>query len=207
MWLELQLPSMNAPSFLFVCFFVCLFYQNLSESYEWFDDFVKMIDNPRAVKHNADIPLSGDFNTDLLKPYSSWDSITLLGLTQLVKSPTGITPASATLFDHIMYLNSPDAFTAVGVPDLSISDYCFISCTRSDKLPQRKFHTHSLLSIRSSKHFDPTAFCTDLSCVPFIPVLDCTDPKEALSVWYNVYLTVVNRHAPLKHNIPNNHPG
>ena len=41
---------------------------------------LQMIDN-LAVKPHADNLLLGDFNTDLLKPHSSWDStITLLGL-------------------------------------------------------------------------------------------------------------------------------
>ena len=31
----------------------------------------------------------------------------------------------------------------------------------------------------------------------FTEVLNCTDPDNALATWYNVYLTVVNRHAPL----------
>ena len=39
-----------------------------------------------TVKPHANILLLGDFTTDLLKPYSSWDStITLLGSTQFVK--------------------------------------------------------------------------------------------------------------------------
>ena len=61
-----------------------------------------MIDNIHTVKPHADILVLGDFNFDLLKPHSSWDStITLLGLTQLVKSPTRITQTSATLIDYI----------------------------------------------------------------------------------------------------------
>jgi len=61
-----------------------------------------MIDNIHTVKPHADILVLGDFNIDLLKPHSSWDStITLPGLTQLVKSPTKITQTSATLIDHI----------------------------------------------------------------------------------------------------------
>jgi len=61
-----------------------------------------MIDNIHTVKPHTYILVLGDFNIDLLKPHSSWDStITLLGLTQLVKSPTRITQTSATLIDHI----------------------------------------------------------------------------------------------------------
>ena len=77
-------------------------HRNPSAFYEWFDNFVQMIYNIHTVKPHADILVLGDFNIDLLKPHSSWDStITLLGLTQLVKSSTRITQTSATLTDHI----------------------------------------------------------------------------------------------------------
>ena len=67
-----------------------------------------MVDNIHTVKPHADILVLGDFNINLLKPHSSWDpTITLLGLTQLVKSSTRFTHTSATLIDHI-YTNNPD---------------------------------------------------------------------------------------------------
>ena len=95
-WLELK-PSTSAPNI-----FVCILYRNPSASYEWCDNFVQMIDSVHTVKAHADILVLGDFNIDLFKPHSSWDcTITLLGLTQLVKSPIRITQTSATLIDHI----------------------------------------------------------------------------------------------------------
>ena len=42
-WLELK-PSTSAP---FI--FVCILYRNPSASYEWFDNFVQMIDNIHTV--------------------------------------------------------------------------------------------------------------------------------------------------------------
>ena len=66
-WLELK-PSTSAPNI-----FVCILYRNPSASYEWFDNFVQMIDNIHTVKPHADILVLGDFNIDLLKPHSSWD--------------------------------------------------------------------------------------------------------------------------------------
>ena len=189
-WLELK-PSTSAPNI-----FVCILYRNPSASYEWSDNFVQMKDNIHTVKPHADILVLGGFHIDLLKPHSSWDStITLLGLTQLVKSPTRITQTSATLIDHI-YTNNPDVITEVSVPDLRISEHCPIS-SRSIKLPKYEPKTHSYISFRSFKHFNKAAFFNDLHWAPFTKVLNCTDPDKALATWYNVYLTVVNRHAPL----------
>ena len=42
------------------------------------------------------------------------------------------------------------------------------------------------------------AFFNDLHWAPLTKVLNCTDPDKALATWYNVYLTVVSRHAPLR---------
>ena len=101
-WLELK-PSTNAPNI-----FIYSLYRNPSASYEWFDNFVQMIDNIHIVKPHADILVLGDFNIDLLKPHSTWDpTMALLGLTQLVKSPTRITQTSATLIDHIYIYKQP----------------------------------------------------------------------------------------------------
>ena len=58
-WLELT-PSTNAPNIFFIQKPFC--------SYEWFDNFVQMIDNIHTVKPYADILVLGDFNIDLLKP-------------------------------------------------------------------------------------------------------------------------------------------
>ena len=82
---------------------VCFLYENSSVCYEWFSDFVQMIDNVRAVKPHADILLLRYYNIDLLNPHSFWDStITRLCLTLLTESQTRITPTSATLTDHII---------------------------------------------------------------------------------------------------------
>ena len=157
-----------------------------------------MIDNIHTVKLHDDILVLGDFNIDLLKPHSSWDStITLLDLSQIVKSPARITQTSATLIDHI-YTNNPGVISEVSVPDLSISDHCPISCSRPIKLPKYEPKTHSYISFRSFEHLNKAAFFNDLHWGSFTEVLNCTDPSKALATWYNVYLTVVNRHATLK---------
>ena len=101
-WLELK-PCTSAPN---IC--VCILFRNPSASYEWSDNFVQMKDSIHTVKPHADILVLGGFNIDLLKPNSSWDStIALLGLTQLVKSPTRITQTSATLIDNIYIYKQP----------------------------------------------------------------------------------------------------
>ena len=111
-----------------------------------------MIDNIHTVKPHADILVLGDFNINLLKPHSSWDpTITLLGLTQLVKSSTRFTHTSATLIDHI-YTNNPAVITEVSVPDLSMSDHCPICCSSAVVLHRR------LLLLSTFTHKQPSRY-------------------------------------------------
>ena len=78
-----------------------------------------------------------------------------------------IAQTSATLIDHIyIYTNNPDVITEVSVPDLSISDHCPISCSRSIKLPKCEPKTHSYISFRSFEDFNKAAFFNDLHWSP-----------------------------------------
>ena len=79
-WLEIK--HKKTPPLL-----VCILYRNPASTFEWYDQFVHMID--RADINNKDILLLGDFNIDMLKPHTAWHSTTtLLGIEQMVSSPT-----------------------------------------------------------------------------------------------------------------------
>ena len=102
--------------------FECFLHRNTSVCYEWFDDFVQMIENLRAVKPHADILLLPYCNSDLLKPHSFWDStITLLCLTLLIESSTRITPTSATLTDHIIQTTQMHSQRSLYVTSASVT--------------------------------------------------------------------------------------
>ena len=158
-----------------------------------------MLDAVYKAKIRADVLILGDFNIDMLKPHSCWDStLALFGLAQLITSPTRTTPTSTSLRDHI-YTNNPSAVVTTDVSDLSISDHNPISCTRSIKLTKPKPKGHTQFVFRSFKHFNQNAFFADLICTPFDNAHQHTDPNEALAVWYKLFMDVVNRHAPIRH--------
>jgi hypothetical protein len=158
-----------------------------------------MLDDVYKTKYRADVLILGDFNIDMLKPHSSWDStLALFGLVQLVTSSTRTTPTSSSLIDHI-YTNNPKAIINTIVLDLSISDHNPISCTRSIKLPKPEPVGHTHISFRSFKHFNQNAFFADLNCTPFATVFQYNDPNQALSAWYKLFIDVVNKHAPIRH--------
>ena len=188
-WIEVKSPK--SPSFV-----VGFLYRNPSVTFEWYDQFTQNMDNVQR-KHN-NILLMGDFNIDMLKPHPAWDSVcTLFNLKQLVISPTRITATSSTLIDHI-YTNKPDAVSHVKVPDLSVSDHYPVICNWSTKLPKPKKNCHTTITYRSFKNFNQSAFLSDLDKVPFHTVLLASDPDTALSVWYDLFLRVLDRHAPLR---------
>ena len=113
-WIELK-NSKGSSSL------ICILYRNPRSTFDWYDDFFDMCEKARL--HSTDVLILGDFNIDLLKPHNAWDSTTtMLGLTQLVASPTRITPTTSTLLDHI-YTNKPSAASSAKVDSLSVSDH------------------------------------------------------------------------------------
>ena len=65
---------------------------------------VHIIDSIHTIKPQADILFPEDYTIDLKPHLSLHSTITLLGLTQRMKSPTRITPASAAPIDPL-YIN------------------------------------------------------------------------------------------------------
>ena len=98
LWVEICIPK--TPSLL-----VGYVYRNPAATYEWYDEFVTMLDKVSVSKTN--IHLLGDFNIDLFKPHLAWEStFSILGLNQ----PTRVTCYTNTLIDHV-YTDNPTLFT------------------------------------------------------------------------------------------------
>ena len=189
-WVELRSSSSSSP------LLIGILYRNPKSTLEWHDQFLKMMD--KICLRNTDILLLGDFNFDLLMPQPAWESTTsLVGLKQIIKDPTRITMTSQTLLDHI-YTNRPEAITKAFVDDLSISDHQPINCTWLTKIPKIKKNKHTYVTYRSFKHFNQSLFLYDLSKVPFSNVFRFSDPNDALNSWYELFLTTLNKHAPLR---------
>ena len=156
LWVEIKVSK--SPPLL-----VGYVYRNPNATYAWYDEFVTMMDKVADSKNN--ILLLGDFNIDLFKPHSAWEStVSLLGLNQLVTTPTRITCSSNTLIDHI-YTNNPNFVNDIYVPSIGISDHFPVLCTWSIKLPRRAPKGHTTIRYRTFKQFDKNAFLFDLCSV------------------------------------------
>ena len=53
-------------------------------------------------------------------------------------------------------------------------------------------------NVRTFKRFNKDAFLFDLNCAPFCDVYKFKNPDDALSVWYNIIMPIINVHAPLR---------
>ena len=81
-------------------------------------------------------------------------------LKQLITCPTRVTCNTSTLIDHIL-TNSTEKIFQSGTIDSGISDHQLIFCTR--KVKQVKFHKHSIVSLRSLKHYTVNFFAKSKS--------------------------------------------
>ena len=86
----------------------------------------------------------------------------------------------------------------VHVSDICISDHCPVVCTWSCKLSKKLSKGHTTVQYRSFKHFNQNDFLRDLSSAPFAAVLEVSDPTTALVTWYEGFLPVIEKHAPLR---------
>jgi hypothetical protein len=157
-----------------------------------------MMDVVANQHKKANIILLGDFNLDMLKPQVSWESTFFLyGLKQLVTKPTRVTPTSTTLLDHI-YANNQSKISNIRLSDVSISDHCPIVCTWSCKVAKIAKSTHTTIEYRSFKRFNKDHFLYDLSSVNFSDVYNCSDANDAVAMWYDIFLPIVDKHAPIR---------
>ena len=171
-------------------------YRNPEERNEWFDRFELMMEE--VYNYSLDVILLGDFNIDLLKPHNTWkQTYDLCNLSQLITEPTRVSSKHKTLIDHI-YMSNPNTAIEISVPCYGLSDHfpvCVVWSKKGVRIPKS---SHKIVSFRDYKSFNEQDFLTDLSKADFFSVYQLTDPEEALKRWYDTFLPVFNKHAPLK---------
>ena len=124
MWLEVKMKK-SSP------ILVGFLYRNPSEPANWVDKSVCMMDS--LWLESKEIILMGNFNIDLFKANKSWtETFFLFNLSQIIDSPTHITPSYRILIDHI-YSSTPLHIQEVCVLVLGVSDHYPICCTWSKK--------------------------------------------------------------------------
>ena len=84
------------------------------------------------------------------------------------------------------------------VSDICMSDHCPIICAWSCKPPKKLAKGHTCVHYRSFKYFNNDEFLRDLSFAPFVTVFGAADTTTALITWYDAFLPVTEKHAPLR---------
>ena len=192
LWLEVK--EKNRCSHL-----IGIVYRNPDEVlFDWYDRFIKMSDTVGFSEKN--VHLLGDFNIDLLRTDTAWECTQeLVGLKQFVPlRPTRIDTVTGreSLLDHI-YSNCPELINNANVDDLGLSDHFPISCYLSLSIsPMRR--TQTTVTYRSFKHFNQSLFFHDLELAKFDRVFNETCPNKAMDTWYDVFLEVLEKHAPMR---------
>ena len=162
----------------------------------WYIFFIFMMDS--VWLESKEIILMGNFNIDLSKANKSWtETFSLFNLSQIIDSPTRVTPSSRTLIDHI-YSSTPSHIQEVCVPVFGVSDLYPVCCTWSKKGVKIPKLGYTLLTYRSFAKFDKDKYIGDLRNAPFSDVYNHTDPADALNTWYSICNKILDKHAPQK---------
>ena len=110
----------------------------------------------------------------------------IYGLQQLITEPTRITPTSATLID-VIYTNCRENVVCSGVRHISISDHSIVFAYR--KLSVNGMSGgHNAITYRNFRKFNRINLRNDIA----------SDPNDMWLQWKCSFLSIVNKHAPLR---------
>ena len=193
MWLELLLPK--AKGILFGTF-----YRPPSQS-DFLNPFQEVLELANA--ENKKTLITGDFNFDFLDASSSNSPkdmkriLSSFNLKQLIDKATRITKESSTLLD-LFATNSPKNVTLAKVIPSTLSDHDMLVVVRkinAGKLPPRS------IECRNFSKYDQMTFIQDLEKCSWDDVYSERDVNSAWSKWKELFLSVCNKHAPIRHKV------
>ena len=168
---------------------ICLF--------DYYEQLVSFIDSL-----GRNVIIMGDVNCDIMKDPISNDTKhlneinTIYSLAQInTTDHTRCSDTSISLIDH-MLTNSCDMVKSHGVIHSGISDHsiCFLIWNYNvcNKAPE-------IVSYRKMRNFDENAFLDQLRLQPWHKVHDKDNMEEAVKVWEELFMEVINNHMPIRH--------
>ena len=138
-----------------------------AQSFEYIEERLR-----EAITLEKNLYILGDFNDDQMKSSKLKQIIKRLGLQQLIKSATRITPDTQTLLDLIIS-NNPSSIVSTHVEANSLSDHHEISCKINIKKEKKR---PCRITCRTKRNYSDKEFRAQLmSNVEMIKPLYCTD--------------------------------
>ena len=138
----------------------------------------------------------------LITPAVLQSKLDALNLTQIIKEPSRYNTKSVTLgtFLDIILTTLTSKYTpAVFSQDLS--DHCLLACGHNGSA----FKRPPLITVkRSLKHFSEQAFLIDLAQVSWKDIDLILSVEDAWLFFKSAFLTILNKHAPIKNCITKN---
>ena len=115
---------------------------------------------------------------------------------KFINEPTRVTLTTSSLVDHVA-ANMPEKISHSGVVHTGISDHSLIYAIRKIRVFQE---TNNFVEIRNMKNFNEKKFVDELrnqhwECIYFFG----EDPNTMRDIWKELFLEVLNKHAPLQH--------
>ncbi len=147
-----------------------------------------------------EIITTGDFNCDVSEEYDNMQSnqiiscFSLFQMAQLIHDPTRVTESTKTTID-LIFSSHPELIKDCGVLPVLISDHYLVYGLHSWKTPKMKGRS---INFRCLKNIDSDAFTDDLRNAPWQDVFGCYDVDNAWSIWYSIFMSIINHHAPVK---------
>ena len=59
-------------------------------------------------------------------------------------------------------------------------------------------HETATIQYTTFKWFNKDSFLFDVSCAPFSNVCNVSDPDDAMLAWYDIFMPIIDKHAPLR---------
>ena len=114
----------------------------------------------------------------------------------MINEPTRVTLTTSSLIDHVV-TNTPEKISHSGVVHTGISDHSLIYAIRKIRHFQKN---DDFVEIRNMKNFNENNFVNELlnqhwECIYFFG----KDPNHMWEIWKELFLEVLNKHAPLQH--------
>lgn len=181
-------------------FLVVTWYRPPGSTVDKFNYFETLVG--RLDAEGAEFYVMGDLNCNLSASQLDHNSClltnitNLYGLKQLISEPTRVSESSSTLID-LIFTNSPDRVVCSGVSHVGISDHSLIYVFRKLSIGLHN-KGHSTVTYRKFKQFNSMNFRSDICSQNWDSINTCNDPNDMWLAWKNIFLSVVDKHAPLR---------